>query len=524
MYHTRMYAVAALLVAAAALLLYDQAKKAPSFQPGDRVALFGDSLAQGLRPPLSGLASHSGVKMVADVQVGSRLDQWVTRGPAMAQGSRYALISLGTNDAVGNAQHRAKAPAYAKAISDALKANGVQPIWILPPPMKFPTEEIKDAIKATGDVTLESADYPRYDGIHPTPAGFQQWAADVWAEVGPRLGSTQPSSDELPAGDGSVKRGSAGPVEVRPRKVCFADKSFVEPGVPEIGVSQVYAVKVGSVQVGVPEVGPVELGSFEVGSAEVGLLEVASAEISAFQVSSTQVRTVEVGPLKHRPSQIRVVEVRSAKIGLGQNDPPELVPREDCAWLREDGDVGTIGVRHVSCREGGTCLFPLGNASDKKRCSFFDALSRDHHVDVSVPDGGTVVAIFSHCLLESLFPTQTHPGISSSFFPLTAPERSAPLRSACLRSAIIKLAYVSTAPFIFASLRSASRKLTSLSQALLRSHLGPTMVALEESKSKPNLPENASSATAPGTSSHSVHPVISHTLAGASNCFPGITT
>ncbi len=182
-----MYTAVALLVAAAALLLYDQAKKAPSFQPGDRVALFGDSLAQGLRPPLSGLASHSGVKLVADVQHGTRLDQWVTRGPAMAQGSRYALISLGTNDAVGNAQHRAKAATYAKAISNALKAGGVQPIWILPPPMKFPTEEIKEAIKSTGDVAMESADYPRYDGIHPTPAGFQQWAADIWAKVGPRL-------------------------------------------------------------------------------------------------------------------------------------------------------------------------------------------------------------------------------------------------------------------------------------------------------------------------------------------------
>lgn len=183
-----MYTVAALLVAAAALLLYDQAKKsAPVFQTGEKVALFGDSLAQGLRPPLSALASHSGVKFVADVQQGTRLDQWVTRGPAMAQGARYALISLGTNDAVGNEQHRSKAAGYAKAISSSLRSKGVTPIWILPPPMRFPTEGIKDAIRSTGDATLESADYPRYDGIHPTPDAFKQWAADIWSEVGPRL-------------------------------------------------------------------------------------------------------------------------------------------------------------------------------------------------------------------------------------------------------------------------------------------------------------------------------------------------
>lgn len=346
-----MYTAAALLVAAAALLLYDQAKKAPSFQLGDRVALFGDSLAQGLRPPLSGLASHSGVKLVADVQQGTRLDQWVTRGPAMAQGSRYALISLGTNDAVGNAQHRAKAATYAKAISDALKASGVQPIWILPPPMKFPTEEIKEAIKSTGDVTLESADYPRYDGIHPTPAGFQQWAADIWARVGPRLGPAKPSCDDLPSGYGGVERRATCTFEIGPGEVCFSDESLVEPGVPEVSVSQVDTVEIGSVEVGVPEVGSVELGSFEVGSAKVGFFEIAPAQVGAFQVGPTQVSPVEIGSLEHRPPHVCVVEVRSTKIGLGKNDSSKLVPREDRPWLRENGNIGSVGVRHVSGRE-----------------------------------------------------------------------------------------------------------------------------------------------------------------------------
>jgi len=272
-----MYTVAALLVAAAALLLYDQAKKAPSFQPGDRVALFGDSLAQGLRGPLSGLASHSGVKMVADVQVGSRLDQWVTRGPAMAQGSRYALISLGTNDAVGNAQHRAKAPAYAKAISDALKANGVQPIWILPPPMKFPTEEIKDAIKATGDVTLESADYPRYDGIHPTPAGFQQWAADVWAEVGTKLGPSKATVHDAPAWNGMVRIKSLETIQIDTTKVGF----------DEMGATQVGAIESCVFEFCAPQVGILEFCVHEVGSTEVSPHEVSSHEADAPEIGSS---------------------------------------------------------------------------------------------------------------------------------------------------------------------------------------------------------------------------------------------
>lgn len=156
-------------------------------QPGEKVALFGDSLAQGLRVPLQGQATGSGVKFASDTQQGTRLDQWITRGPAIAQGANYALISLGTNDAVASEAHRAKAAGYAKTISASLHSMGVTPIWVLPPPMKFPTDQIKEAIRATGDATLDSADYPRYDGIHPTPAAFQQWAADIWSEVGPKL-------------------------------------------------------------------------------------------------------------------------------------------------------------------------------------------------------------------------------------------------------------------------------------------------------------------------------------------------
>ena len=182
-----MYGIAAImLLAAIGLIVYDRTITVPRFSKGDRVALFGDSLAQGLKTPLKALASSSGVTLVADVQQGTRLDQWVQRGPQLAAGSKYALISLGTNDSVANAAHQAQMGRYAKDISASLRSLGVTPVWILPPPMRFSTAAAADAVQSTGDPYLVSPDYPRYDSIHPTPAAFGQWASDIWSVVGPR--------------------------------------------------------------------------------------------------------------------------------------------------------------------------------------------------------------------------------------------------------------------------------------------------------------------------------------------------
>lgn len=184
------YLLAAVLAAAAVgLLWYDHSRtRVPRIPQGSVVVLFGDSLAQGLATPLRAQAAASGVQMYADAVPGTRFDQWMARGPSFAssKGATFAIISLGTNDAVANEAHRATLPARARAISGELRSRGVVPIWVLPPPMRFSTEAPRQAILATGDAALESLDYPRYDSIHPTPAGFHQWASDIWAVVGPR--------------------------------------------------------------------------------------------------------------------------------------------------------------------------------------------------------------------------------------------------------------------------------------------------------------------------------------------------
>ena len=171
------------LIAAALLLalFYGTRRRTPKLREGDRVYLFGDSLAQGLVSPLRKLLASRGIDLVADVQPGTRFDQWVSRGPngAVPSGARFALISLGTNDSVANAAHLAQVPGWAQDISASLRSGGVTPVWLLPPPMRFSTRAAVDAVRATKDPVVEAKDYPRYDGIHPTPAGFETWAGDI---------------------------------------------------------------------------------------------------------------------------------------------------------------------------------------------------------------------------------------------------------------------------------------------------------------------------------------------------------
>ena len=175
-----------LLVLAGALALYLLAR--PSRRgpkPGDNVFLFGDSLAQGLATPLGKAMAARGIRMTSDVQPGTRLDQWVSRGPAgaISAAAKYALISLGTNDALANEGHRQQEQILAQDISSRLRLAGVTPIWLLPPPMRFQTFPEEQAIMATGDRVLHTMDYPRYDGLHPTPAGFQAWASDIVSRI-----------------------------------------------------------------------------------------------------------------------------------------------------------------------------------------------------------------------------------------------------------------------------------------------------------------------------------------------------
>lgn len=163
-------------------------KNRVKLRPGDRVILLGDSLAQGLAPPLGQLVTESGYDFASDVQPGTRVEQWGASGRAEASaagfGATVAIVSLGTNDAAANAEWQARFAARAVSLVERLKATGVRDVlWLIPPLMPFDLTTIAAGITNSGAAVFDARpiDMPRGpDRIHPTIAGFGGWAAALW--------------------------------------------------------------------------------------------------------------------------------------------------------------------------------------------------------------------------------------------------------------------------------------------------------------------------------------------------------
>lgn len=153
---------------------------------GDRVFLFGDSLAQGLTKPLEQLASDMGVKFFGDGRTSTIINQWNSQ-PWLANDlslapPKFILVSLGTNDMKlfdANTEKSALNNLITK-----MKATKATIVWILPPTMPFPDNGILKMIMATGLPVFhsEALSIPRgSDKIHPTVAGYAGWAGAIWA-------------------------------------------------------------------------------------------------------------------------------------------------------------------------------------------------------------------------------------------------------------------------------------------------------------------------------------------------------
>lgn len=154
--------------------------------PPPRVYLFGDSLAQGLTTPLRALAARDGVPFEADSQVGSTTNAWLTRGPdgAAAFGATVAIVVLGTNDAAANEEHQKRFASHVRTVLTNLKARGITPIWVIPPPMPFSTSLVERAlIESDARLVRTVGPLERYDRIHPTPGEFSRWATEIWAST-----------------------------------------------------------------------------------------------------------------------------------------------------------------------------------------------------------------------------------------------------------------------------------------------------------------------------------------------------
>jgi len=186
-------------------LLFGRKKRSPLVAPGRRVVLIGDSLGVGLRKPLSLLAEASRVELSPQVCGGTMILQWVKERTAYPQhdtslakrcdfGLGYVrdarpdvvLISLGTNDAYAPLSTIEAEYADVHALVQAIREMGATPVWLDPPHLaKAPHEAEMRQLIATADV----AHFPSYelgiemspDAIHPTGAGYAQWADALWA-------------------------------------------------------------------------------------------------------------------------------------------------------------------------------------------------------------------------------------------------------------------------------------------------------------------------------------------------------
>lgn len=154
-----------------------------------RALLVGDSLAVGLAPPMRSRFRSAGGDLVSRGINSTTIDHWAG-GSALAESltqtrPKLTLVSLGTNDlAAKPAEH--KRPLIA-ALVGRIRAAGSDVAWILPPAMPITDRGGTRAILAAELARLavpafdsEKLSLPRAsDGIHPTPAGYDTWAAHI---------------------------------------------------------------------------------------------------------------------------------------------------------------------------------------------------------------------------------------------------------------------------------------------------------------------------------------------------------
>ena len=164
------------------------AESQPKIPKGSRIAIVGDSLAEGMASPFSKLAKKNGYIPVISVLHGTRIDYWSSRIERIMVNSRPKLvvISLGTNDSgLSNPESQR---IHVKKIRNIVEKYGGKVLWLSP--MKLPQrfrgqdgirkiiqEEIspQDVMPST-DLKLEMIK----DGVHLTGKGYEGWITLVW--------------------------------------------------------------------------------------------------------------------------------------------------------------------------------------------------------------------------------------------------------------------------------------------------------------------------------------------------------
>jgi lysophospholipase L1-like esterase len=161
----------------------------PTQRPG-RILLIGDSFAVGLKPSLAALAKASGIPFEGHGTVGTRIDQWSSNPALPGYLSSFrptlTLVSLGTNDEAAGTGFAVKQAPKLRALLTELRNAGSDVLWIGPPSLPFPRQGVSDMIRSSAPHYFESASLvlPRIsDHLHPTAAGYVDWAKMIWSSI-----------------------------------------------------------------------------------------------------------------------------------------------------------------------------------------------------------------------------------------------------------------------------------------------------------------------------------------------------
>jgi lysophospholipase L1-like esterase len=170
-------------------------KRGPRVKRGDKLLLFGDSLAIGLTPFLGKLAtSDNGVAFVGIGKVGSTVRDWSGQTAlagqlrtALAARPTVVLCSLGTNDeALTPDSARSELP-LVDALIETARSTGAELGWIGPPTLQKTngfSQMLQTKLPQNRYFHSEKFDIPRAsDGLHPTVKGYAGWAGQIWLWV-----------------------------------------------------------------------------------------------------------------------------------------------------------------------------------------------------------------------------------------------------------------------------------------------------------------------------------------------------
>ena len=160
-----------------------------------KIALIGDSYAEGLIPEFRRLCEQHADRCQADAIRGSGSHYWTTeRVKDVTNGSTVVLISLGGNDF---AKAAGSVDADARRIADQIRAQGARPLWV--PPLRLPFPDKAGARKAWAMAVPDFApwdvifDPPRAsDGVHLSPADYAKWMRLIWGWMDETLEHSQP--------------------------------------------------------------------------------------------------------------------------------------------------------------------------------------------------------------------------------------------------------------------------------------------------------------------------------------------